>query len=120
MTIFWIESVPSCSSDRICFFKSSKAVVLDFLIEEFLDCKEYTIDLFSDFNNNVISIVPRERITVIAGDYIGLYCPDGRLDRATSGGEGFYHKSGDGFGGVQTYTLFAGQDIALKGNATTT
>lgn len=40
----------------------------NFLIEEFLDCKEYTIDLFSDFNNNVISIIPRERITVIAGE----------------------------------------------------
>lgn len=38
------------------------------IIQEYIDEKEYTIDLFSDFEGNVISIVPRERIVVFGGE----------------------------------------------------
>jgi carbamoyl-phosphate synthase large subunit len=38
------------------------------LIQEFVRVREYTIDLFSDFNGRVISVVPRERISVISGE----------------------------------------------------
>jgi carbamoyl-phosphate synthase large subunit len=44
----------------------------DFIIQKYIDKKEYTIDLFSDFNGNVISVVPRERILTVGGEsYIG-------------------------------------------------
>lgn len=38
------------------------------VIQEFLLGKEYTIDLFSDFEGNIISAVPRERIKVFGGE----------------------------------------------------
>ncbi len=38
------------------------------LIQEFIGGKEYTIDLFSDFNGKVITVVPRERIEVVSGE----------------------------------------------------
>jgi len=38
------------------------------IIQEFLDGKEYTIDLLSDFNGKVITIVPRERIETFSGE----------------------------------------------------
>jgi len=38
------------------------------IIQEFLNGKEYTIDLLSDFNGKVITIVPRERIEIFSGE----------------------------------------------------
>jgi len=38
------------------------------IITDFIDEKEYTIDLCADFNSNVISVVPRERIRTFAGE----------------------------------------------------
>ena len=40
----------------------------NFIIQEFVKEDEYTIDLFSDFEGNVISVVPRKRILTIAGE----------------------------------------------------
>lgn len=40
----------------------------DFLIQEFIDYPEYTIDLFADFDGNVISAVPRQRVNVWGGE----------------------------------------------------
>lgn len=40
----------------------------DIIIQEFIDWKEYTVDLFADFDGNVISAVPRERINVLGGE----------------------------------------------------
>lgn len=43
-----------------------------FIFQEFINAKEYTIDLFSDFSGEVISVVPRERIGVFDGEtFIG-------------------------------------------------
>lgn len=42
------------------------------IVQEYVGVKEYTIDLFSDFESNVISVVPRERILTFGGEsYIG-------------------------------------------------
>lgn len=42
------------------------------IVQEYIDEKEYTIDLFADFNGNVISVVPRERIYTFGGEsFIG-------------------------------------------------
>ncbi len=42
--------------------------VPDSIVQEFIDGKEYTIDLFSDFDKNVLTIVPRERIETFCGE----------------------------------------------------
>lgn len=42
------------------------------LIQEFVDCPEYTVDLLADFEGRVISAVPRLRQLVLAGEsYVG-------------------------------------------------
>lgn len=41
--------------------------VRDPVIQEFLPGREFTIDVFSDFNGRVISAVPRERLVIRAG-----------------------------------------------------
>jgi carbamoyl-phosphate synthase large subunit len=43
-------------------------VIRNPIVQEYIDAKEYTIDLFSDFQGNVISVVPRERIYTFGGE----------------------------------------------------
>ena len=44
----------------------------EFIAQEYIDNTEYTIDLFSDFEGNVISVIPRERVETESGEsYIG-------------------------------------------------
>ncbi|MGG7078782.1 ATP-grasp domain-containing protein [Clostridium sardiniense] len=38
------------------------------MVQEFIEGKEYTIDIFIDFDGNVITIVPRERIDTRGGE----------------------------------------------------
>jgi carbamoyl-phosphate synthase large subunit len=40
----------------------------DPLIQQFIDAPEYTVDLFADFSGRIISVVPRERLTIIGGE----------------------------------------------------
>ena len=40
----------------------------DFIIQECIEAPEYTIDLFADFNGNVISAIPRQRVYVWGGE----------------------------------------------------
>lgn len=42
----------------------------DYIIQPFISGKEYTIDIFCDWNGNPISIVPRERMQVRAGEVL--------------------------------------------------
>ena len=43
-----------------------------FIVQEYIDSTEYTVDLFADFEGNVISVIPRERVQVVSGEsYIG-------------------------------------------------
>ena len=44
--------------------------VEDYIIQPFVSGKEYTIDIFCDWNGNPISIVPRERLQVRAGEVL--------------------------------------------------
>ncbi len=41
-----------------------------FIIQPFIDFKEYTIDLFSDFNSKVVSVIPRQRMNICNGESI--------------------------------------------------
>ncbi len=50
------------------------------IIQEFVNGKEYTIDLFSDFNGKVLTVVPRERIETFCGEsYKGKTIKDTRI-----------------------------------------
>ena len=44
--------------------------VEDYIVQPFVSGREYTIDIFCDFNGNPISIVPRERVQVRAGEVL--------------------------------------------------
>ncbi|WBW95453.1 ATP-grasp domain-containing protein [Oceanirhabdus sp. W0125-5] len=51
--------------EELMFFKN---YVNNPIIQEFIQGKEYTIDVLCDFKGNIISIVPRERIEVRSGE----------------------------------------------------
>ncbi|MBU1083661.1 MAG: ATP-grasp domain-containing protein [Candidatus Omnitrophota bacterium] len=53
------------NEDELRFFSG---YVKDPVIQEFAEGKEYTIDLFSDFDAKVLTAVPRERIEVFSGE----------------------------------------------------
>lgn len=54
--------------------------VPDPIVQEFIDGKEYTIDLFSDFDKNVLTVVPRERIETFCGEsYKGRTVEDNEM-----------------------------------------
>lgn len=42
----------------------------DYIVQPFICGREYTIDIFCDFNGNPITIVPRERLQVRAGEVL--------------------------------------------------
>lgn len=42
----------------------------DYIVQPFVDGREFTIDAFCDFDGNPISIVPRERVQVRAGEVL--------------------------------------------------
>lgn len=46
------------------------AQVDDYIVQPFVDGKEYTIDIFCDWDGRPISIVPRERVQVRAGEVL--------------------------------------------------
>lgn len=50
---------------ELTFFMS---YIADPIIQEFIAGKEYTVDLFSDFDRRILSVVPRERIETFGGE----------------------------------------------------
>ncbi len=52
----------------------------DFLVQEYMTWPEYTIDLFADFDGEVISVIPRERVRTVGGEsYIGKTIKNDRM-----------------------------------------
>lgn len=50
------------------------------IVQELVLAPEYTIDLFADFRGEVISVVPRERVSVFGGEsFVGRTRKDARL-----------------------------------------
>ncbi len=49
----------------------------DPIVQKLIRAPEYTVDLFADFTGRVLSVVPRERISVVSGEsFIGRTCRD--------------------------------------------
>ena len=69
--LFLKPVVGKSGSDKIDSMDELKKVLgkgIDFIIQECVEAPEYTIDLFADFNGQVISAVPRQRISVWGGE----------------------------------------------------
>lgn len=50
------------------------------IVQEYVEDEEFTIDLFADFEGNIISIVPRQRILMLGGEsFIGKTCKNEKL-----------------------------------------
>ena len=50
--------------------RTYSAQIEDYIVQPFVSGHEYTIDIFCDWNGNPISIVPRERLQVRAGEVL--------------------------------------------------
>lgn len=69
---------PKDGSSSINAFKVENAEELemhakqieDYIVQPFIDGKEYTIDIFCNWNGEPVSIVPRERLQVRAGEVL--------------------------------------------------
>ncbi len=106
----------------------------DYIIQPFVSGKEYTIDIFCDYDGNPVYITPRERISVRAGEVlktkitqnevmiaemqtlIADYKPCGQItvqliqDEKT--GENYYIEINSRFGGGAPLSIKAGADSA--------
>jgi carbamoyl-phosphate synthase large subunit len=57
----------------------------EWIIQEYIDEPEYTVDLFADFDGRVISVVPRLRQLVVAGEsYVSRTCMEPGLMREST------------------------------------
>lgn len=108
--------------------------VPDYIIQPFIEGKEYTIDIFCDFDGNPIYITPRERMAVRAGEVLKtrivnderMVCEMGKLlaDYKPCGPitvqliqqaetkENFYIEINPRFGGGAPLSMKAGADSA--------
>lgn len=102
----------------------------DYIVQPFVDGTEYTIDIFCDFEGNPISVVPRERMAVRAGEVlktkicmdrkmieeagklIRVFRPCGpltvQLIREKTTGEDYYIEINPRFGGGAPLSMKAG------------
>lgn len=45
------------------------------IVQQYIDAQEYTVDLFADFSARVITVVPRERLSIFGGEsFVGRTC----------------------------------------------
>ena len=114
--------------------KTYAAKIHDYIIQPFISGKEYTIDIFCDYEGNQVFITPRERMAVRAGEVlqtricqddtmiaemktlIADYKPCGQItvqliqDEYT--GDNYYIEINPRFGGGAPLTIKAGADSA--------
>ncbi|MBD5473513.1 MAG: HAD-IA family hydrolase [Lachnospiraceae bacterium] len=106
----------------------------DYIIQPFIEGREYTIDIFCDFNGKPIYITPRERIAVRSGEVlktkieldetiieeakslISHFCPCGpmtvQLIRQKDTGRDYYIEINPRYGGGAPLSMKAGADSA--------
>lgn len=114
--------------------KAYAAKVADYIIQPFISGKEFTIDIFGDYEGNPVYITPRERMAVRAGEVLKTkivqddvmidemmtlvadYKPCGQItvqliqDEKT--GENYYIEINPRFGGGAPLSIKAGADSA--------
>lgn len=114
--------------------KTYAARINDYIIQPFISGKEYTIDIFCDYEGNPVFITPRERLSVRAGEVmqtricqddvmiaemktlIADYKPCGQITvqliRDENTGENYYIEINPRFGGGAPLSIKAGADSA--------
>lgn len=107
----------------------------DYIIQPFIEGKEFTIDIFCDYQGNVVFITPRERVAVRAGEVLKTrihqddimidemkklvedFKPSGQItvqliqDKNT--GKNYYIEINPRFGGGAPLSIKAGADSAM-------
>lgn len=106
----------------------------DYIIQPFIEGKEYTIDIFCDYDGNPVYITPRERISVRAGEVLKTkivqdetmilsmqklitdFKPSGQITvqliREKKTGDDYYIEINPRFGGGAPESIKAGADSA--------
>lgn len=106
----------------------------DYIIQPFIDGREYSVDIFCDYEGNPVYITPRERLAVRAGEVlktricqdekiisemqtlIADYKPCGQITvqliRQKATGEDYYIEINPRFGGGAPLSMKAGADSA--------
>ncbi len=62
-----IDAYKVNNSDELAFYASQ---IKDYIIQPFVEGTEFTVDIFCDFDGNIVSIVPRKRVIVRAGEVL--------------------------------------------------
>lgn len=106
----------------------------DYIIQPFITGREYTIDIFCDYEGNAVFITPRERLAIRSGEVLKTQiCQDDRMIsemkiliadfkpcgqitvqmiRETKTGEDYYIEINPRFGGGAPLSIKAGADSA--------
>lgn len=86
----FVKSRYGCGSKSVFKVENEKELkfFIDYVpepvIQEFVNGKEYTVDLFSDFDGKVLTVVPRERIETFCGEsYKGKTIKDMQIIKYT-------------------------------------
>ncbi len=79
------SSINAYKADDVNELKLYAEQVDDYIVQPFISGREYTIDVFCDWGGNPISIVPRERVQVRAGEVLKTrICMDEKMISETS------------------------------------
>ncbi len=129
------SSIDAYRADTIEELKILSERVKDYIIQPFIDGREYTIDILCDFSGNPIYITPRERLAVRSGEVLKTritrddrmieeslkviqgFCPCGpitlQLIREKTTGIDYFIEINPRFGGGAPLSMMAGADAAL-------
>lgn len=128
------SSVNAYRADNLEDLKLYAKKIGDYIIQPFISGKEYTIDIFCDYEGNPVYITPRERMAVRAGEVLKTritqdetmiaamktlvtdFKPSGQITvqliRDARTGEDFYIEINPRFGGGAPLSIKAGADSA--------
>ena len=77
------SSIDAYKAENAAELSAYAARIPDYIIQPFLSGREYTIDIFCDYEGNPVYITPRERLAVRAGEVLKTrICQDDAMIRA--------------------------------------
>lgn len=128
------SSINAYRVENIHDLKSHANKIRDYIIQPFISGREYTIDIFCDYEGNPVYITPRERLAVRAGEVLKTqisqdeqmitemktliedYKPCGQITvqliRDEESGDDYYIEINPRFGGGAPLSMKAGADSA--------
>lgn len=128
------SSINAYRVDKLDDLKLYAEKIRDYIIQPYISGKEYTIDIFCDYDGNPVYITPRERMAVRAGEVlktrivqdevmiaemqalIADYMPCGQITvqliRDEKTGDNYYIEINPRFGGGAPLSMKAGADSA--------